>query len=149
MEVTKVQCVTGKKWQGASSACQMNYKFQTGPLGTAGYTWNCCTWITVLLKRVISQERGVLEQLLFQEQLEPPDLPLLFIWIKSTTPQWLPNCAILWEASVSVGLCSGRAGWVGAVKLRSHKAELMCYSAANPGARLRQSPAVIPGAVWR
>lgn len=35
-------------------------------------------------------------------------------------------------ASVSVGLCLARAGSGAAVKLHSHKVELMCYSAENP-----------------
>lgn len=33
---------------------------------------------------------------------------------------------------MSASLCLGRAGRVAAVKLRSHKAELICYSAETP-----------------
>lgn len=62
--------------------------------------------------------------------------------------------AILWEASVSVGPGMARAGWVAAVKLHSHKAELMCYSADKPqepgkGRAWAVIPGAIPGAVWR
>lgn len=58
MEGTKLQCVPGKEWQGASSACHMYYKFQTGPLGTTACSWDCCTQITVLLMHFIPENEG-------------------------------------------------------------------------------------------